>query len=108
MKNNWEKNLIILTIIGLVVGSWGMYQRLFYGHLGMNYGSFVPWGLWVAFGPSSPLVRKCRPKESFVHLNQAGQPMMSEEKALSGQLSAKTRIGAMWPYQGEHCPPSFL
>jgi molybdopterin-containing oxidoreductase family membrane subunit len=50
MKNhNWEKNLIILTIIGLVVGSWGMYQRLFYGHLGMNYGSFVPWGLWVAF-----------------------------------------------------------
>lgn len=49
MKNNWEKNLIILTIIGLVVGSWGMYQRLAYGHLGMNYGSFVPWGLWVAF-----------------------------------------------------------
>ena len=50
MKNNkWEKNLIIVTIIGLVVGSWGMYQRLVYGHLGMNYGSFVPWGLWVAF-----------------------------------------------------------
>ncbi|MFH1596393.1 MAG: hypothetical protein ABIG94_08520 [Pseudomonadota bacterium] len=50
MKNNkWEKNLIIVTIIGLVVGSWGMYQRLAYGHLGMNYGSFVPWGLWVAF-----------------------------------------------------------
>jgi molybdopterin-containing oxidoreductase family membrane subunit len=50
MKNNkWEKNLIILTIIGLVVGSWGMYQRLAYGHLHMNYGSFVPWGLWVAF-----------------------------------------------------------
>jgi molybdopterin-containing oxidoreductase family membrane subunit len=50
MKNNkWEKNLIIVTIIGLVVGSWGMYQRLAYGHLPMNYGSFVPWGLWVAF-----------------------------------------------------------
>ncbi len=49
MKKKWEKNLIILTIIGLVVGSWGMYQRLAYGHLPMNYGSFVPWGLWVAF-----------------------------------------------------------
>src|SRR5512147_1569830 len=48
MKSNWEKNLIIVTIIGLVVGSWGMCQRLVYGHLGMNYGSFVPWGLWVA------------------------------------------------------------
>jgi molybdopterin-containing oxidoreductase family membrane subunit len=49
MKQNWEKNLIILSIIGLVVGSWGMYQRLVYGHIPMNYGSFVPWGLWVAF-----------------------------------------------------------
>ncbi len=50
MQNNkWGKNLIIVTIIGLVVGSWGMYQRLAYGHLPMNYGSFVPWGLWVAF-----------------------------------------------------------
>lgn len=50
MKNHkWENYLIILTIIGLVVGSWGMYQRLAHGHLPMNYGSFVPWGLWVAF-----------------------------------------------------------
>ncbi|MBM4293349.1 MAG: hypothetical protein FJ126_00375 [Deltaproteobacteria bacterium] len=49
ITKKWEKNLIILTIIGLVVGSWGMYQRLAHGHLAMNYGSFVPWGLWVAF-----------------------------------------------------------
>ena len=51
MSNNdkWFKNLIILSVIGLVLGSWGMYQRLVYGHLPMNYGSFVPWGLWVAF-----------------------------------------------------------
>jgi Ni/Fe-hydrogenase subunit HybB-like protein len=49
MKPKWEKNLIIAAIIGLVVGSWGMFQRLAYGHLPMNYGSMVPWGLWVAF-----------------------------------------------------------
>lgn len=49
MTRKWEKNLIALAIIGLVVGSWGMYQRLIYGHIPMNYGSFVPWGLWVAF-----------------------------------------------------------
>lgn len=40
---------MIASLIGLVVGSWGMYQRLVYGHIPMNYGSFVPWGLWVAF-----------------------------------------------------------
>jgi molybdopterin-containing oxidoreductase family membrane subunit len=49
MRNSWSKYLVIASIIGLVVGSWGMYQRLAFGHLPMNYGSFVPWGLWVAF-----------------------------------------------------------
>ena len=49
MSDKWYKNLIILSVIGLVLGAWGMFQRLAYGHLGMNYGSFVPWGLWVAF-----------------------------------------------------------
>jgi Ni/Fe-hydrogenase subunit HybB-like protein len=49
MTERWQRILIILSIIGLVVGSWGMYQRLVYGHIPMNYGSFVPWGLWVAF-----------------------------------------------------------
>jgi Ni/Fe-hydrogenase subunit HybB-like protein len=49
MKPKWEKYLIIAAIIGLAVGSWGMFQRLAYGHSPMNYGSMVPWGLWVAF-----------------------------------------------------------
>jgi len=49
MSDKWFKNLIIVAVIGLVVGAWGMFQRLTYGHMGMNYGSFVPWGLWVAF-----------------------------------------------------------
>jgi molybdopterin-containing oxidoreductase family membrane subunit len=49
MSEKWFKNLIILSVFGLVIGAWGMFQRLAYGHLGMDYGSFVPWGLWVAF-----------------------------------------------------------
>lgn len=49
MSDRWFKGLIILAVFGLVVGSLGMYMRLVYGHLPMNYGSFVPWGLWVAF-----------------------------------------------------------
>ena len=49
MSEKWFKNLIILSVFGLVIGAWGMFQRLAFGHMGMNYGSFVPWGLWVAF-----------------------------------------------------------
>jgi molybdopterin-containing oxidoreductase family membrane subunit len=49
MSEKWFKNLMILSVFGLVIGAWGMFQRLAFGHMGMNYGSFVPWGLWVAF-----------------------------------------------------------
>lgn len=31
-----------------LVGLWGWYIRLTQGHLEANYGSLVPWGLWVA------------------------------------------------------------
>jgi len=34
----------LLSVLGLV----GVWQRLSYGHLFANYGSYVPWGLWVA------------------------------------------------------------
>lgn len=34
----------VLTLVGL----YGWYDRLAYGHLNVNYGSLVPWGLWVA------------------------------------------------------------
>jgi Ni/Fe-hydrogenase subunit HybB-like protein len=49
MSEKWFKNLIIVAVIGLAIGAWGMFQRLVYGHLHMAYGSYVPWGLWVAF-----------------------------------------------------------
>ncbi|RJR40111.1 MAG: hypothetical protein C4567_11250 [Deltaproteobacteria bacterium] len=41
--------VIILAVAGLIIGTWGMGARLLYGHKYMDYGSFVPWGLWVAF-----------------------------------------------------------
>mgnify|MGYP005847712955 FL=1 len=31
-----------------VLGTLGMYQRITQGHLPAGYGSYVPWGLWVA------------------------------------------------------------
>lgn len=38
-----------VAVIGLIVGSWGMVERLMYGLNPVAFGSYVPWGLWVAF-----------------------------------------------------------
>ncbi|MBF0292150.1 MAG: polysulfide reductase NrfD [Nitrospinae bacterium] len=35
-------------ILFLLAGLVGMGQRMFYGHLPAGYGSYVPWGLWIA------------------------------------------------------------
>jgi molybdopterin-containing oxidoreductase family membrane subunit len=32
----------------LILGGIGVYQRIAHGHLPAGYGSYVPWGLWVA------------------------------------------------------------
>jgi len=37
-----------IWLIFFGVGAVGVWQRLVYGHHLANYGSFVPWGLWVA------------------------------------------------------------
>jgi molybdopterin-containing oxidoreductase family membrane subunit len=37
-----------LWIVSLLLGGVGVYQRLTQGHLPAGYGSYVPWGLWVA------------------------------------------------------------
>lgn len=37
-----------LSAIALLVGAWGIYDRLAFGHINANYGSYVVWGLWVA------------------------------------------------------------
>lgn len=49
MNNRSYKIVLVVSLFGLIIGSWGMYQRLVYGHSPMAYGSFIPWGLWVAF-----------------------------------------------------------
>ena len=49
MNKNAFRILLGLGVIGLIAGSMGMWARLQYGHVPMAYGSYVPWGLWVAF-----------------------------------------------------------
>ena len=49
MNNKWFGILLAVAILGLIVGSYGMVQRLLYGLNPVAFGSYVPWGLWVAF-----------------------------------------------------------
>jgi len=49
MNKNAFRILLGLGVVGLIAGSVGMWARLQYGHAPMAYGSYVPWGLWVAF-----------------------------------------------------------
>ncbi|MFQ5420804.1 MAG: NrfD/PsrC family molybdoenzyme membrane anchor subunit, partial [Anaerolineae bacterium] len=50
MNNNttWKRVLWLLAGIGFVVGLYGLYARLAFGHTDADYGSYIPWGLWVA------------------------------------------------------------
>ncbi len=47
-KNFWDRFLAWVAVVGFVVGLVGLVDRLLNGHLHANYGSYVPWGLWVA------------------------------------------------------------
>ena len=44
----WKRLFWIAAGIGFVIGLYGLYDRLASGHLHTDYGSYVPWGLWVA------------------------------------------------------------
>lgn len=44
----WRRALAVVFILTLVAGLVGMWLRLTQGHLAAGYGSYVPWGLWVA------------------------------------------------------------
>ncbi len=48
MSKTLQRAAWAIAIIGFVVGLVGFYQRLTLGHTATNYGSYVPWGLWVA------------------------------------------------------------
>ncbi len=49
MKNKSFNALLAVAVLGLIVGTWGMVERLINGLNPVAFGSYVPWGLWVAF-----------------------------------------------------------
>ena len=44
----WTRALWTIWAACLVLGAIGIYQRIAYGHMPAGYGSYVPWGLWIA------------------------------------------------------------
>lgn len=44
----WTMAAWVVWIGSLVLGSAGLYMRAAQGHLPAGYGSYVPWGLWIA------------------------------------------------------------
>ncbi|MFN7021128.1 MAG: NrfD/PsrC family molybdoenzyme membrane anchor subunit [Phycisphaerales bacterium] len=47
-KKFWTGALWLLWAACLGLGAIGIYQRVAYGHMPAGYGSYVPWGLWIA------------------------------------------------------------
>ena len=45
---NLKRVVYVLSVLALLAGTWGVYDRLANGHRGAAYGSYVVWGLWVA------------------------------------------------------------
>ncbi len=45
---NWNRIFWGLTLAALALGIVGLVDRVLNGHAHANYGSYVPWGLWVA------------------------------------------------------------
>ncbi|HFC47269.1 MAG TPA: hypothetical protein ENJ63_05230 [Dissulfuribacter thermophilus] len=48
MKKTISGLVWLIAIVGFVVGFYGLYQRITTGHIHTDYGSYIPWGLWVA------------------------------------------------------------
>lgn len=49
MKENRYRIIMGLALLGLILGSYGIIKRLLFGLNPVAFGSYVPWGLWVAF-----------------------------------------------------------
>jgi len=45
---NLKRISYVLAGVALLIGLWGLFDRLTSGHQNANYGSYVVWGLWVA------------------------------------------------------------
>ncbi|HEB67998.1 MAG TPA: hypothetical protein ENI88_00110 [Desulfobulbus sp.] len=48
MKQMIKRLVWLIAVIGFGVGLYGMYLRFTTGHRMTDYGSYIPWGLWVA------------------------------------------------------------
>lgn len=48
MQKTLERILWVLGILGLAAGAYGLFLRFTDGHQIADYGSYVPWGLWIA------------------------------------------------------------
>jgi molybdopterin-containing oxidoreductase family membrane subunit len=44
----WQVILALVWAVAFVAGAYGLFQRITLGHTIANYGSYMPWGLWVA------------------------------------------------------------
>lgn len=44
----WRIGLWSLFAVSAIAGTFGLFLRLTQGHLYTGYGSYVPWGLWIA------------------------------------------------------------
>ncbi len=49
MKKGIKGLVWLIAVIGFGVGLYGMFLRFTTGHRLTDYGSYIPWGLWVAF-----------------------------------------------------------
>ncbi|MEX2214177.1 MAG: NrfD/PsrC family molybdoenzyme membrane anchor subunit [Phycisphaeraceae bacterium] len=47
-RSPYAKQIWIVWFLLLGLGLIGMYQRVTMGHMPAGYGSYVPWGLWIA------------------------------------------------------------
>ncbi len=44
----WRSLILPVFVILLILGTIGVVMRFAFGHLPAGYGSYVPWGLWIA------------------------------------------------------------
>ena len=48
MRKTLKIIVLILAALGFVAGLYGLYLQFVNGQQAANYGSYVPWGLWIA------------------------------------------------------------
>lgn len=47
MSKTTQRIIWGVAVVGLIIGFIGVFQLLTQGEGVVNYGSYIPWGLWV-------------------------------------------------------------